>query len=214
VTRVTIGSEVYCVERCGAGYFVANVHTKKRIGPYPSARGADDIVAALRAEARRVALTGQAAKERRGKRAAYRLAASDRVLNALKRLLPRAGEIARTTRKSHSQVMSGRPSEALRRINRARAKAGWLPLQAFSFDQCMAAASSHPEVHAELQQSAGQRRTRTATTTRAAKGAVTRDQVAELWGALELAGIPPRARAGRIAALLGIDARHVRRLRK
>jgi hypothetical protein len=75
----------------------------------------------------------------------------------------------------------------------------------------MSVASSHPQVHAELNKSPGQRRTTRATTAVLIKGAATREQVIELWSALALAGIPKHKRASRIAQVLHIEADHVRR---
>jgi hypothetical protein len=189
VETVEIGSEVYCVEQRRTGYTIKNVSTGKWYGPYPSHRGAYDIVEALRAEARRIALTAPGAKEKRRKRGVYRLVESDPMLRVLRRVLPRTGEIARNTKKSQQHMLD------------------WL-------DGRIASAASDPRVHAELQKSPGQRRTTRATTAISTKGAGTREQVIELWNALALAGIPSRARASRIAELLGIEARHVRRLRK
>jgi hypothetical protein len=148
------------------------------------------------------------AQIRREGRAREAVITADPVLSQLKRLnqmglLPGRDDIKRATEKAQKDFFA------------------WMNGKNETGKPLMAAASSDPATHAYLQKRPAQQRVTKATAKRSHGSEALRAAIREEWTALEVAGVPERTRAGKIAKnkkILAIaekatmTARHVRRL--
>ena len=128
-------------------------------GTYPSVETAQAALELLRRKQQQARASDPAIQEQRTRKAAYRLVERDPLLQALKNILPRKGEIERNTKRGYAQSLA-------------------------VIDRCMTMGSSDPVLHAVLQRTPSQRRTAAATEMRQQQ----RDETRQKYRALHAQG--------------------------
>jgi hypothetical protein len=154
--------------------------------------------------------------KRRQEKAAYRDAERDPVLKMLKNFLPRKGQIERASQESWEGLSKLREVDQVHIAMTEDGDMAAAPVvRKVLVGAPMAAASSDPKLHRELNKSPGERRVTPAATARRVEGDPTREEVKKRWEALALQGMPERKRASQIEEDTGIKnvRRYVRNLK-